>query len=186
MPNRSATRIGFAIVTVAVLATLACSRTEEVQTRVYRMGERVQVGPLIYSVLDTEWRTQLGEGAEMRTPKNRYLILQLTVTNSGGKEIALPPTTLEDSTGKSYREEPYGTGVSNWLGLLRKLAPAQTDQGRLLFDAPPGAYRLRVTDDNPELGKEKFALIDIPLRLEPEPAPQVLKDVPEAPAPAPR
>ncbi len=186
MRNKSRTWIGIAIATVAALAALACSRPQEVQTRVFRMGERVPAGPLIYSVLDTEWRTQLGEGTEARLPKNRFLILQLTVTNSGGKEITLPPTTLEDATGKTYPEEPQGTGVTNWLGILRKLAPAQTDQGRIIFDAPPGAYRLRVTDDNPELGKEKFALIDIPLRLEPAPAPQALKDIPETTSPAPR
>ena len=150
------------------------------------MGERVQVGPLIYSVLHAEWRTQLGEGSEARTPKNRFLIVQLTVTNSGGGETSIPPVTLEDERGGAYPEEPNGTGVADWLGLLRKLAPAQTDQGRIVFDAPAGAYRLRVTDDNPELGREKAALIDIPLQLEPEPEPQIIRDLPAATPPAPR
>ena len=70
--------------------------------------------------------------------------------------------------------------------MLRKLKAAQTEQGRIVFAAPTGAYRLRVTDDNPEPGKEKAALIDIPLRLEPEPAPQILKDLPSATPPATR
>jgi hypothetical protein len=67
---------------------------------------------------------------------------------------------------------------------LRKLAPAQTEQGRVLFDVPTGAYRLRVTDDSPEAGTEKVAVVDIPLRLEPEPLPQVLKEPAEAVPPA--
>jgi len=150
------------------------------------MGERVQVGPLIYNVLHAEWSTQLGEGSEARMPKNRFLIVQLTVTNSGGGETSIPPVTLEDGRGGAYPEELNGTGVTNWLGLLRKLTPAQTEQGRIVFDAPSGAYRLRVTDDNPELGREKVALIDIPLHLEPEPAPQIIKDLPAATLPAPR
>jgi len=150
------------------------------------MGERVQVGPLIYNVLHAEWRTQLGEGPEARAPKNRFLLVQLTITNSGGAETSIPPITLEDERGGAYPEEPDGTGMTNWLGVLRKLTPAQTDQGRIVFDAPAGAYRLRVTDDNPELGREKAALIDIPLQLEPEPEPQIIRDLPAATPPAPR
>ncbi|MDP3000929.1 MAG: DUF4352 domain-containing protein [Bryobacterales bacterium] len=186
MRRRSASWITFSFATLAAVCIFGCGRPQAAQTRTYRLGERVEVGPLIYSVFHAEWRTQLGEGPELRTPKNRFLIVQLTITNSGGGETSIPPVTLEDGRGGSFPEEISGAGVTNWLGLLRKLRPAQTEQGRIVFDAPTGAYRLRVTDDNPELGQEKAALIDIPLRLDPEPAPQILKDLPSATPPAPR
>lgn len=171
-----------AIASAAVLS--CCNRPQAVQPRLFRMGERVEVGPLIYNILDTEWRTQLGEGAEARSPRNRFLLVQLSVTNSGIKESHIPPIVLEDSRGKTWPEETQGEGVTNWLGLLRKLAPAQTEQGRVLFDVPTGAYRLRVTDDSPEPGTEKTAFVDLPLRLEPEPLPQVLKEPAELTPPA--
>jgi len=165
---------------LSCLFLAACSQPQAHPTRVYRMGDRVQVGPLIYNILDTEWKTELGEGTDARTPKHRFLLIQLSVTNSGARETAIPPVTLEDPRGVTWSEvTTSGEGVTNWLGILRKLAPAQTEQGRVVFDVPTGAFRLRVTDDSAEPGKEIAALVEIPLRLEPEPLPQVLKELTE-------
>jgi hypothetical protein len=168
---------------LALLWLAACGQRQANPSRVYRMGERVQAGPLIYNVFDAQWKTELGEGAQARSPKNRFLLIQLTVTNSGGTETFAPPLKLEDARGNAIAEDPGGESVPNWLGFLRKLAPAQTEQGRVLFDVPVGAYRLRVADGSIDPTQEKWALIDIPLRLEPEPLPQVLKEMPDANAP---
>jgi hypothetical protein len=175
-----------AAATAAALAFLllaACGQRQANPSRVYRMGESIKLGPLIYNVLDAQWKTELGEGTQLRSPNKRFLLIQLTVTNSGGAETFAPPLKLEDAQGSTFFETPGGEGVPNWLGFLRKLAPAQTDQGRVLFDVPTGAYRLRVTDDSTDPAQEKSALIDIPLRLEHEPPPQILKEIPDADAP---
>jgi hypothetical protein len=134
------------------------------------MGERVQVGTLIYTVLDAEWTQQLGAAATPRMPHNRFLVLKLNITNSGGRDVAIPGVVLEDSKGEMHSEVMDGTGVEDFLPVFRKLSPAETREGRVLFDAPQGAYRLRVKEDaDPaiEEGKEKSALIEIPLNLNP-------------------
>lgn len=136
------------------------------------MGERVAAGSLIYSVLETDWKAQLGEGIEARQPVHRFLTVHVSVTNSGGAECVIPPMVLTDQKGQSYREVMVGGAVPQWLGMLRKLSPAMTEQGRVVFDVPLGSYRLRVASDDAP-GDEKVAFIDLPLRIEPEDEPKV-------------
>jgi hypothetical protein len=59
--------------------------------------------------------------------------------------------------------------VDNWFGILRTLTPAQTQQGRIAFDVPLSSYRLRLTDGGSP-GSEKFAWVEIPLRMDTEPS----------------
>lgn len=164
------TRVTHACLGAAVAAGLflsGCSGGKSgADATVYRMGEPVTVGPLIYTVMDTEWRTQLGEGPTARLPEHRYLLVRLSVTNSGASNAVVPAMSVLDSSGQSRLELADGQGVEEWLGYLRSLRPAETDRGRVVFDVPPSAYRLRVTNDA-EPGTEKVALIDMPLQLAP-------------------
>ena len=72
---------------------------------------------------------------------------------------------LENNDGKSFTELDNGAGVDNWFGVLRTMNPAQTQQGRLLFDVPLTSYRLRLTDGG-EAGSEKYAWVEIPLKMD--------------------
>jgi hypothetical protein len=166
MPMRSPVA-GLALVVAAGLLLAGCSSGRpEADNRVYRMGEPVTVGPLIYTVTETEWHNQLGEGPTARLPQYRFLLVRLSVTNSGASNSAIPAMALVDASGQTRLELADGEGVPEWLGYLRTISPAQTERGRVVFDAPPNAYRLRVTDDA-EPGAEKAALIDVPLQLSP-------------------
>ena len=140
------------------------------------MGSQVYVGPLTFTALEAEWKEQLEGENGPRLPKSRFLLLRVTVTNGGGSEQGLPLLTVVDSKGNSYLEEDKGEGVARWLGLLRVLKPAQTEEGYLIFDAPPGSYQLRVTTGgDPE--QEMTALIDIPFRIDsaaPNAAPDII------------
>jgi len=129
------------------------------------MGERVSVGPLTYNVIETNWRSQLGSDFKVRLPERRFLLITISVTNGAGKVVSVPLFTLENQQGQTFQESDNGEGVENWFGLLRELNPAQTQQGRLLFDVPLGTYKLRVTDGG-EPGAERFASINIPLRMD--------------------
>jgi len=151
-----------------VLALASCRKDPGSSTRIWRMGEQVQVGPLIYSVIEAEWHGHLAAGGKERLPQNRFLIVRVSVTNSGGREVGVPGMVLETPQGESYYEDPDGEGVPDWLPGLRRLAPAETREGRILFDAPQKSYRLRVQEEGmPEQPEEKLAsaLIDIPLDL---------------------
>jgi hypothetical protein len=129
------------------------------------MGERATNGPIVYNVVQTVWKTQLGDLFNAHEPQNRFLLITLSATNSGGKEIALPFFTLEGPNGKEIKEVENGDGVDEWFGLLRTLKPAENHQGNLVFDAPLASYRLRLTDGG-EPGTEKMVWIEIPLRID--------------------
>lgn len=131
------------------------------------MGEPVAAGPLKYNVIESVWRSQLGNEFKMRIPDQRFLLITVTVTNGGGHDISVPLLQLEGSDGTMYTESDNGENVDQWFGLLRTLNPAQTQQGRLLFDVPLGSYRLKVTDGG-DPGNEKSAWVAIPLRMDPE------------------
>lgn len=133
-------------------------------TKLYRMGERVQAGPLIYTVLDTEWLDQIGDGASARLPRNRFLAVRLSVTNSGAVTSDVPPIAAIDFRGESHNEMSDAAGLPEWLGYIRRVQPADTLHGRVVFDLPAAAYQLKVSNDaEPE--SVIFQKIDVPLQL---------------------
>ena len=158
----------FVCLTLAVLVclvSLACSSNRPA-IRLYTMGERADAGLIVYNVLESSWRNQLGEAPTARLPHNRFLLLRLSVTNGGPQEASIPLTTLISPGGTEFTELSDGTGVDDWLGVLRRLKPNETTFGWVLFDAPRGDYQLRVSDDAFDPADAKLALIQIPLRLE--------------------
>ncbi|MCC7496777.1 MAG: DUF4352 domain-containing protein [Bryobacterales bacterium] len=161
------------------LLILAGCRSRAEQEPVSRMGELVVAGPLRYTVFDTEWKTQIGEGDNAHFPKNRYLIIHLSVTNSGGSLTQIPTMQLETADGNSTAEITEPLGVAGWVGILRQLRPADTLQGNVVFDVPMSAYRLRVGSSADAID-EKTALIDIPIQYAPAamPAPAPPLDTP--------
>lgn len=151
---------------LALILLSACGREpSETDSFRYKMGEKVIVGQLIYTVLEAEWRTQLpgGEGLP-QTPQHRFLLLKVSITNSGGSQVTLPLLTLENRKKEGTLEVADAKNLPGWLGLIRFIKPAQTDQGYIVFDVPTGAYKLRATDGN-EPDTETTRLIDIPLSL---------------------
>jgi hypothetical protein len=131
----------------------------------YPMGEKMTLGPLSYTVIDTTWHTQLGDALKLRQAQQRFLILTLSVTNGGGSDVSIPLLSLEDASGQTYLESDNGEGVADWLGLFRNIGPAQTQKGQILFDVPQTSYRLRATDGGGP-GAEKYGWITIPLRMD--------------------
>jgi hypothetical protein len=67
--------------------------------------------------------------------------------------------TLVDDAGKNYGELPDGSGVPHWLGIVRMVVSNQTETGAVVFDAPAGHYKLRLTDDS----DASDVYVDIPL-----------------------
>ena len=161
-----------AAITAALLLS-ACSRSSSSPARTYSMGEKVTSGRIIYTVYETQWMPQLGEGPAARVPQHRFFLVRMTAVNSGSAEVIMPNVTVEDDKGNSYAELQNGDGVPQWVGYLRQVKPAESAQGNLVFDAPPAHYKLRVSDEN----EENPAYVDIPLSFGAEVPP------PELPAP---
>jgi hypothetical protein len=146
-----------AAVTAALLLNACSSRSPRVQT--YSLGEKATLGHLIYTVYETQWVPQFGDGPTGRVPQHRFFLLRMAAVNSSSADLIVPNATIEDDQGNSYPELRDGDGVPQWIGYLRKVRPAESVQGNLLFDAPPAHYKLRITDEN----EENPAYFDIPL-----------------------
>jgi hypothetical protein len=149
---------------LALVGLSSCSAGKDTSVKVYELGTRVEAGHLIYTVYETQWLPQLGTGDAARVPKGRFFLIRLAAVNSGSEEALVPNLTIQDDQGNTLEELDNGEGVPQWLGYLRKVAPADSISGNIVFDAEPKHYRLRVTDEN----GEKPAIVDIPLSFNAE------------------
>jgi len=144
-----------------ILSAAGCSPSaSKPRIKTYNLGDRVQAGSLVFQVYEAKWQTQFGEGPTAKIPKNRFLVIRLNVVNSGATESMVPTLSLADDSGQTYVEMSDVEGLPQWLGFLRKLKPAESMQGNIVFDVSPRHYKLRVEDDS---GQEKYAWVDIPL-----------------------
>ncbi len=151
----------------AILFLNSCGSRKD-SAKVFDLGARVETGHLIYTVFETQWLPQIGAGDTARVPKSRFFLVRLSAVNSGSEDLMVPNMTLEDDQGNSVEELSDGDQIPQWIGYVRKVKPADSITGNIVFDAEPKHYRLKVTDED----GEKFALVDLPLNFNAE-APQV-------------
>jgi Domain of unknown function (DUF4352) len=145
--------IGF----VTLLAGCSGAKKESV---VFPAGDKIPVGSLTYNVIDTEVLPKLGDDpATARTPSGRFYLVTISVSNSGNDDAVIPALNLVDDKGQDYAELADGSGVPNWLGVVRKVGGTQTEKGTVVFDAPPQHYKLRLTDE----ADARQLYVDIPL-----------------------
>jgi len=143
-------RLRFLLPALIAFGLSACGKTEDKgpAAQLFNAGEKVKIGNLIYSLVDTEIVQRLGDDpTTARTPENRFIILHLTVFNSGNDEQPIPGVTLVSDSGQTYNELSDGSGVQDWMGMVRKVAANQTESGTIVFDAPTKHYRVRLTDE---------------------------------------
>ena len=98
------------------------------------MGDKVPAGPLTYNVVEKVWRSQLGEGFQMRMPENRFLLITVSATNGSGSEVSVPLLQLEGAGRESL---PRSRERRRRGRLVRHVAHA-----RSVAD-PTGSYSFR-------------------------------------------
>jgi hypothetical protein len=172
---RSAKQVLLAAGLAAALCAAGCSPDRGKELRTYRMGDRVELGKLVYSIYESRWHTQLGEGPAARIPQHRFFLVKFSVTNNGGAETLSPALTATDSKGADYAELSDGSMVPDWAGYLRNLKPGQTLEGNALFDCPAGNYKIHIADENDQLA----ALINVPLTFTAETQEVPAVEIPE-------
>ena len=109
--------------------------------RQYLMGEKVQLGKLIYTVFETQWLTHLGDAATGRVPQNRFFLVRFSAVNSGSNDVTVPTLTIQDDQGQVLRRNPQRRRRAAVGGI-----PAQRQAGRLragqcLLRRPSGALQ---------------------------------------------
>jgi hypothetical protein len=157
---------GLAAIMCGILGGCSGQKSAGGPPKLFRMGEHVRAGNLVYTVLDTEWLDQLvlGDSPTPRLPRSLFLSVRISVTNSGSATSGIPPLTLIDYRDRTHPELSDAGGLPEWLGSIRSVKAAETVFGRVLFDVPAGDYRLKVTDDaEPE--NQKSATVEMPLQL---------------------
>jgi len=174
----------FALLSFALVALAGCSnsapKTEEV--RVVAAGEKAAIGHLSYNIVDSQILPQLGDDANPRVPHDRFLLIQIAVTNSSNVDNPIPAVELVGDDGKTYSELTDGTGVTNWLGMVRHVGPGQTERGDVGFDAPAAHYKVRFSDES----TDNQILADLPLSYAHEKVDDAIApttDLPEVTAP---
>jgi hypothetical protein len=146
-----------------LLALLAGCAPQGPPVHVFKIGDKAEAGTLIYTILDAEWKAQAGGGESAKTPKQRFLIVRLAVTNSGAENVALPSLTLLDDKGREYYELVGEVDVERPLGLIRNLKPADTLEGTIVFDVEPKSYKLKLDGG---AGSDRIAMVEMPLRFD--------------------
>lgn len=148
---------------IAVLALAGCSSNapdpSKTEVRTVPAGEKAAVGHLTYAIVDSQILPQLGDSENPRIPKDRFVLLQIAVTNSSNVDNPIPAVELIGDDGKEYTELSDGSGVTNWLGMVRHVEAGQTERGDIAFDAPAAHYKVRFTDES--MNNEIMA--DLPL-----------------------
>lgn len=152
------------IALAALLLLSSCGGGKNNEIKVFDVGSRVEAGHLIYTVFETQWLPQIGAGDTARVPKNRFFLIRLSAVNSGSEEMLVPNATLQDDQGNTLEELSDGDQIPQWVGYVRKVRPADSISGNIVFDAEPKHYRLRLTDEN----GEKPVIVDIPLNFSAE------------------
>jgi hypothetical protein len=142
-----------------ILAGCSSSGGSERKSVTFAAGDKAIVDKLTYSVVDTQIFPRLGDEQSPRVPQSRFYVVQVSVSNSGNSDMAVPGMTLIDDSGKTYQELPDGSGVQHWLGVMRRVQANQTEQGSVVFDAPAGHYKLKLTDET----DANDIYVDIPL-----------------------
>lgn len=159
-------RAAIAIVAAMGLMVAGCKKASQTGAA-FKMGERIEVGGLIYTVLESDWRSQLGEGASAQVPKHRFLLIKMTVTNTGGQQRDIPLLHIENAKKEQFMELAEVKDVPGWMGMIRLMPPSGIEEGWIVFDAPPGSYNLRVVSRE---GEDEIArYVEIPLTLKDDP-----------------
>ena len=151
-----------ALAVVSVIVLLAGCKPSSGENSVipnYSMGDRAQAGPLVYTVFDSKWAPQFRGRPFGTDPGQPLPDFAPQRREWSSAEVTVPTLTLVDDNGQRYTEVANGDALPQWVGFLRRLKPADTLTGNVLFDVPLKHYKLEVTDE-PE---ERKALVDIPL-----------------------
>jgi hypothetical protein len=97
----------------------------------------------------------------------------VSTVNTASTLVSIPSFTMIDDDGNAYQELENGEGVKEWLGVARRVQPADSLKGTIVFDVPQKHFKLRVADE-----ADRFALVDIPFSLGQAPPDDGIKAAP--------
>lgn len=136
-----------------------CTNGGKKDAKIYSAGEKADIDHVTYDVIDMQTLPKLEDNGEARIPKERFYLTQISVFNGGNVDFSVPTLVLLDDQGNAYPELADGRGVTDWVGVSRKLSPGETLLGNVVFDAPVKHYKLRISDEY----SDQPVFVDMPL-----------------------
>lgn len=144
----------------------ACNIRPQANRWPFQIGDLVVCGKLNYTVLEVEYKSQLGSGPIAQLARNIFIAIRMQITTSVAGTF-MPLLRLESEKEEFIGELDNASGLEGWLGSLRRLEPGTTEIGWIVFDTPPGKYGLWLSDG--VLEDEKKAAVLIPVQVTTDP-----------------
>ena len=151
-----------AFVGAGAAALSACYRRPELVRWRNQIGDLVTCGKLNYTVLEVVYKSQLGSGPVGRLPKSMFIAIRIQATTSADN-TSMPMLRLEAENETMYPELVDASDQEGWLGILRRVQPGTTEDGWIVFDAPPSNYGLWLSDG--KLEDEQKMAVKIPIQI---------------------
>ncbi len=167
LPSRARGILRWHLVAGVVLAFMLTACGEKAAPVKYaRMGEAIVLGDVEHAVLVADWRGSIGEGPSARVPENQFLVLRIALSNEADRPAEMASLRLIADDGTEYEELADGSGLADWLGLVRTLSAKESRNGDVLFDAPRGVYKLKLAEHSADGDEINVAMVEIPVRVD--------------------
>ena len=118
------------------------SAPKKSEKQVFRIGQDVTVGKVVYRVDSKEVADTVGNEYLNSTAKGKFLVLNVTVTNNGDKAITVTDDFFKLYKGKTeFKADTTATMYANQAAngdsaafFLQELNPESTLSGKVIFD----------------------------------------------------
>lgn len=133
----------------SIVAQASSAQPTEAEQSVYKVGDRVVVGDIAYTVTNTRTASSIGDQYTNTKANGIYEIITLKIENTGKDSTTITSNNVKliDSQGRSF------DGDSNaWVHLtdnivFKQVQPGLPVTGEAIFDVPAGAsYNVQVSD----------------------------------------
>ncbi len=155
---------------VAIVLIVRACRAPAAEPVVIKSGQATQLGGIKWSVISVLKTRDVGPQDTRVTAKNWFLIVDLYLTNTGGK-ITLKPEAfnLKDGAGKTYQIDRKATdaqikGLANpKLASVYSASILAKEKQRvvMVFAIPESAIKLKLNVDGGLIGADRNLQIDL-------------------------
>jgi RNA polymerase subunit RPABC4/transcription elongation factor Spt4 len=122
----------------------ATEQNSKPEPKVYAEGESVRIGSFVYSVNDSMWRSAIGGQYNRQDANASFLVVEVSVTNSGNEGAMIPSLELTDNKKNDYESSSKSWVLDRSIGALDRLNPGVTKTGLVVFDVPmKEGYKLK-------------------------------------------
>lgn len=140
-------------------STSTQDNTAQQEEKIYKVGEEVQVGNLVYKVEKVEKTQQVGNDFLNKKANGTFLVVTITVTNKDKESRMIDTTMFKLAQGDTkYDADSEATSYSNEDNhfFLQNINPNISATGKIVFDIPANATGLKLLVQDKFFGtKEK-------------------------------